>query len=210
MLLFPAFAAAACAQIVGVDDYKDAIAELCDVCEAVAPECSPKLKESLDGATDDEVRAWLQGYSDHGCATADCELGLAQCFYSAPGLCVAAGQACEVSESCCGFEFNGDHRGGAGCCGGGSQGACCERCSTCAEQIDAYATQTGFDDAAVCRSQASAWSALLACAKDDPKNQLVQCDAACTGMLASEELCKKCLAEKCQAQFQACGSAEGF
>lgn len=202
-------AAAACAQIVGVDGYKNAIEELCGTCESEFPGCADGLEQSLASAPDDEVRAWLETYDDLRCDKARCDLELERCYYAAPGLCTEQGEGCVASETCCGFDFDAPHDG-AGCCDNGGNGACCAKCHTCAERVEAYAREEAFDDATLCRSQAASWKDLLACAADDPMKPDLKCNEACIGALATYELCKGCLAKKCSTQFEACGADTGF
>jgi hypothetical protein len=204
--------AGACANVIGLSDHRDAIKVLCGPCDTI-PDCADRLDEGLSAASDDQVHDWLEEYSKLGCANADCESGLFQCFYSAPGLCVSPeeGGACGRSEECCGFDFDEPDKG-AGCCdSGGGAGACCADCKRCADKVEAYANQLPFDEATLCLSQAGAWKDLHACAT---AGMLINnCKGQCEGggdVPPTEALCKACLANKCLALFQACGEDAGF
>lgn len=203
LLLVAATAGAgACANVVGVADYKDAVDELCGPCDAI-PGCADRLREGLAQAEEEEVVAWLEQYVQLGCDGADCQLELARCFYSAPGMCVAAGEACETSESCCGFDF-GQPAAGAGCCDGGGSARCCEDCKTCADAAAAFESQAAFDEGTLCRTQVASWEALLGCVTSG----VVDCDAVCATMGA--DACHECLQAKCPSESAACGFDEGF
>lgn len=208
LLASAAVTAGACANVIGVADHRNAVAELCGPCTQTMPDCAAELETSLTGASEAEVIAWLEEYGRLGCEGADCSLELARCFYAAPGLCAPIGSACDASETCCGFDFD-DTGKGAGCCDGGGSPTCCDDCKTCAERVEAYANQDAFDDATLCRSHAKSWKDLLTCATDD-SGMMTGCLAACTGAVEMPDLCKGCLAERCAVQFKACGENEGF
>jgi hypothetical protein len=205
--------AGACANVIGVAGYKDAIEELCGPCDTI-PDCADRLDEGLLAASDDQVHDWLEDYSRLGCANADCQGALFQCFYSAPGLCIEVGGnggTCGRSEECCGFDFDEPDKG-AGCCDGGGTAACCADCKSCSEAVEAYANQLPFDDTALCLSQVDSWNELHACAiKGD--NPLNNCTLPCEGggdMPPTEDACRICLSAKCNALYQACGANAGF
>jgi hypothetical protein len=205
LLAAAAAGAGACANVLGVADYKDAVDELCGPCDTI-PDCADRLDASLSAAPREEVIAWLEEYKRLACNSSDCQLELARCFYTAPDLCTALGDPCETSEACCGFDFD-EPAKAAACCAGSGSGVCCDDCLSCADRIDAYADGKAVGDATLCRTHVKSWQDLLACATD---GVLDNCKAECEGAMPTPMFCKGCLADKCQATFKACGEDPGF
>lgn len=194
----------ACANILGVSGYEDAAAVFCGPCddpETVLRDCTDRLTDALDAASDEERAAWLKEYDRLHCDQADCATDALRCFFTAPGLCVGAGATCERSEECCGFDFDspGD---GFGCCAKdelSAAGQCCESCETCPGALAIYAAGGTVTYPQVCLSHLTAWRDLRTCAVE-------KCSDACMG---DKDLCQACLGSDCTTPFQACGAHQG-
>lgn len=181
----------ACAEVLGITEYSDAVEGLCHLCSGDFPDCREALETKLGEASEADVRAWLQLYSDLGCDKAQCNTAeFYQCFYTAPANCQAEGGACERSEACCGFDFA-KPREGAGCCAAGD-GTCCAQCLTCAAALG----ESPPDRDGVCLSQRSALDIVLGC-RD------AKCKIACATAGAA---CNTCMLTSCKSQLDACNA----
>ncbi len=189
LLFAAAVTIGACAQVIGATEHRDAVQELCGICSDTLPDCSKTLNAKLEAAPEADVATWLQSYVDLGCDKANCATTALECFYTAPGVCTAVGQACTRSAECCGFNFQ-DARKGSGCCAA-QDGQCCDTCLTCAE---ALGLQTPDVDA-VCLTHRQALNAVINCRN-------TTCKAACATKIA----CDACVNEKCNAQAKACNN----
>lgn len=179
----------ACADVIGAGSHRDAVEELCKVCNDTLPDdCKKTLTDALATSSDADVADWLQTYVDLSCDRADCSKTALQCFYTAPGVCTSLGQACSKSAQCCGFDFD-DARKGAGCCAAGD-GQCCDTCLTCAEAVGLQVP----DVDTVCLSHRAALDAVVNCRK-------TTCLTACA---ASKITCDTCVNEKCKTQAKTC------
>jgi hypothetical protein len=122
-----------CAAVLGVDDYRDAVAEVCK-CEQLSflgsvQDCQATLTRRLDGASEETRAKWLAKFADDDCATCNKSL---RCFYTAPTCSVGS---CGNSEECCGAN------NGTGYCSNGNcfkepedclpTGAPCESADEC-------------------------------------------------------------------------------
>ena len=179
----------ACAQLIGATEQKDAVQELCGICSETLPDCSKTLNAKLEEATEADVAAWLQSYVELGCDKANCATTALECFYTAPGVCAAAAQACTRSAECCGFDFQ-NARAGAGCCGPIKQGHCCDPCLTCAEALGLQMPNVN----AVCLTHQGTLNAVINCRN-------TECQLLCQD---TKIACDKCVSEKCSSQVKAC------
>ncbi|MFO0589509.1 MAG: hypothetical protein U0441_18370 [Polyangiaceae bacterium] len=185
---------AACADMLGMTEYHDAIDELCGPCgQKTLPDCKKTLEQSLDNATDPEKADWLALYADLHCDTGRCvEVGL-QCFYKAPGVCADAETACKRNEACCGYNFDSPAEG-TRCCAttvDSPSGHCCDTCVTCAAALGLQ----NPDPSQLCISHREALKAVADC-KDN------YCKLACD----TKATCDACLLTKCKAQIDACNA----
>ena len=103
---------ASCASVLGVDDYRDAVSDICK-CEELSflgsvQNCESTLTRRLDGASEETRAKWLARYADEECAT--CSKSK-KCFYAAPTCSVGS---CGDSAECCGAN------NGTGYCANGS------------------------------------------------------------------------------------------
>ena len=103
---------ASCATVIGVDDYRDAVADICK-CEELSflgsvQNCESTLTRRLDGASEETRAKWLARFAEDDCAT--CSKSK-KCFYSAPTCSVGS---CGDSAECCGAN------NGTGYCANGS------------------------------------------------------------------------------------------
>jgi hypothetical protein len=201
--------AGACANVIGVSGYQDAIEELCGLCDTI-DDCEPRLEDALAKASDEEVSTWLQSYADLGCSDAECQTAAFECFYIAPGLCADTemGEACEISQACCGFFDPEDPANPPGCCHGGGNGYCCNGCQTCGDLVDLVLANGLIPSTdTLCRSHLASWNALLACAIPEPP--LAGCTEVCIGPGADPMECQPCLTADCLKDFQACTTNQG-
>jgi hypothetical protein len=105
--------AASCAAVIGVDEYSDAVADMCKCNEQLSflgsvQDCQTTISRRLDGASEETRAKWLQEFAEEDCST--CNRAL-RCFYTAP---TCSTGSCGSSEECCGA---GD---GSGYCLGGT------------------------------------------------------------------------------------------
>lgn len=186
---------AACADVLGMTDYNDAISKLCDPCGPKwLPSCKKTLTQSLENATDEQKAEWLTLYSDLSCYKARCEEEGLQCFYKAPGVCAEAEAACKRNEACCGYDFDNPTEGSR-CCAttaDSETGRCCGTCVTCAAALGLQ----NPDVTQLCISHRPALKAVLDCKA-----------AHCSGLLCeTKDACDLCLAKNCKTEIQACNS----
>src|SRR5262249_15590542 len=90
-----------CASVIGVDDYQDAIAEMCkcnDQLEFLGSDCVETLSGRLDGASESTRQNWLNRFADQSCA--ECNHTL-ECYYAPP---TCGTTTCSSSKECCGYE----------------------------------------------------------------------------------------------------------
>lgn len=197
LLAAAATLAAACANVLGVADYHDAITPLCKC--STLHDCEDRLAKSLETATEDERQEWLERYTDLHCEVATCDSTAYECFYTAPGLCAEPSAECEISAECCGFDFE-DARAGAGCCagagGGGDPGACCSSCRTCADVLTEAAETLTPDTSKLCKSHEQWWDDVAKCRNG-------KCEEQCATLAE----CAKCVANNCKTAVNACVAA---
>lgn len=183
---------AACADVIGATDYRDAVVGLCGDCKDALPDCTKRLTQSLATSKDSDVADWLGTYVELGCDNVACNSPtVLECFYSAPGVCTPLGGACAKSAECCKFDFD-DARKGSGCCADGDSGdgKCCDACLTCAEAIGVQMP----DVSTVCLSHREALDAVVNCRN-------TTCKVACA---TTKVACDACVAKDCKAQANAC------
>ncbi|MBI4701251.1 MAG: hypothetical protein HY744_08850 [Deltaproteobacteria bacterium] len=99
-LLAAAATVATCTGVLGLDDYRDAVAELCQ-CDTklsfLGQDCARRLGERLASATAETRAAWLAYYA--GNCAGSCERALG--CYAQPGTCARGG--CALAMECCGY-----------------------------------------------------------------------------------------------------------
>jgi len=93
--------AASCASVLGVDDYRDAVADMCKCNEQLSflgsvQDCQNTMSKRLDGASEETRAKWLVEFAEEDCAT--CNRAL-RCFYTPP---TCSTGSCGSSEECCG------------------------------------------------------------------------------------------------------------
>ena len=66
LLVASAAALAGCANVLDLDDYNDAATELCEGCDKLLPDCESNLRDELGKASDEDLTAWLELYTDNG------------------------------------------------------------------------------------------------------------------------------------------------
>jgi hypothetical protein len=129
-----ALSVSSCTLALGIDTdaYVTASDRLCacDGIEAVFSDCSTRVRESLDGADDQERRSWLDLYEAQDCGA--CGDGLVYCLQEAP-VCRGQGESCSRLLDCCGLIEDGKACVGGHCdacvpTGGAcsSSGECCD------------------------------------------------------------------------------------
>jgi hypothetical protein len=175
----------ACSSVVGVDDYKDSTAELCNllrVCYGFSG-CESRIGSSLEAAAPQTRTAWLVALSDQACLDHCSAARL--CLDIAP-VCVHELKACKRQEDCCQFL-----EGVADC--DKNRKVCCRtdgvKCTDNEQCCDGFCdTRTATCGGSTCRATDSA------CAAD------YQC---CTGICdPKSHQCKKGI---CTPLGQACG-----
>jgi len=89
---------ASCTSVLGLDEYDDAIAELCKCDQQVGfvVDCEATLSARLDGVSEPTREDWLQYFAEHCAGT--CQQALA--CYDQPGTCSTL--ACAENAECCG------------------------------------------------------------------------------------------------------------
>ena len=195
-----AFALGACANLFGLDTYRDAPETLCDRCAAI-PDCEARLNAKLDAAPDAEVAAWLSLYEELGCASSLCDATTLECFYRAPDNQAKDGEPCLHSEGCEDFDFDAPEKGGA-CCAGddAEEGVCCAGgCLTCGEKLTSF-LDAGDGKAQLCRSHEEAWANVVGCRG---KGCLLKCTPPFLDD-GAKKACAACIAEACQQEVDAC------
>ncbi len=124
-LLVLALGVAACESVLDLEDYQNAVEELCK-CDAVIPqhggECQETLENRLDGVSEAARAEWLSFYADKCEGT--CERAY-DCFQRT-GTC--AKFSCVEDNECCGFD-EGMECVNQQCCGG--EGAACAANADC-------------------------------------------------------------------------------
>jgi uncharacterized membrane protein len=93
--------AASCASVIGVDEYSDAVADMCKCNEQLSflgsvQDCQTTISRRLDGASEETRAKWLQEFADEDCSA--CNRAL-RCFYTPP---TCSTGSCGSSEECCG------------------------------------------------------------------------------------------------------------
>ena len=185
--------AAACTNVLGLNDYESAAATLCGPCDDI-PECEARLNDALAGASPAETDTWLKTYDQLNCANAACGAEEMACFFAAPGLCSALDEPCNTTVECCGSDES-KPENGPRCCAGGD-GTCCATCLSCAERLGQFLADVGAGDSggeALCLSHQPAWTALAECKQE-------HCKLACGSKLT----CVTCMNENCKPQVDAC------
>jgi len=198
----------ACVDVIGAGGYKDAVDELCGVCTDIT-DCRKTLETKLGAASDEEVRDWLARYSDLGCDKGECKTTGLECFYSAPGVCLDKGGACEASTECCGFNFDKPHEG-AGCCGE-ADGTCCDHCLTCAAAFGKMPADTN----GACNSQKKALLDVIACRDKNCPDECATPGIACNACMGNDcktacmtqgAACDACRAKSCKTPLDTCNN----
>lgn len=196
-----------CTALLGLDDQRDAVAELCavvDLCYAAsgpyAAECAQHLGGRLGLVATQDQSAWLGTYVTTSCEGSCSEAR--KCLDQAP-LCADKGNGCLRSEECCGFSrgdavcgplaaapfvAGGEPSQPKGCClplgavCGSGGGPCCDDTGGCD-------TDVGTCGGVVCAGENATCEFNFQC---------------CTGVCLEDT--KKCSAEPCRPDGFQCGA----
>jgi hypothetical protein len=179
--------AGACAQLSGLDDYTKASVALCE-CQFVAG-CEAYLDEKIEAMSEQERAAWLKLYAALDCDKVSCDVA-SQCFYKVKDTCRAMGEACEMPQACCGFDFDAPGKGSQ-CCSAGDEGVCCAGCHSCQDILG------GEDPATLCKSEQIYFDQLDLC------RAMYCADKPCETFQSE---CVMCMQTKCFDQLSACQS----
>jgi hypothetical protein len=158
----------ACAKVIGVSGYSDAVGELCGPCDEI-PDCEAALSTALETASAAEREAWLQTFDELDCAHAACDTTALACFFAGPGLCAEKEGPCKRSVECCGYDVKNPKMGArcaAGPDDGDAEGACRDGCFSCPELLGRLLDKETTDAESVCLQDKDKWAAVDKCRQD--------------------------------------------